>query len=131
MRTTFDRPVAESGECPPLLQGTCSHSVKSWVLDELAHAGRENLDAQHVARYDGIEDADAEVEVQLLCGLGMDRSSIVVDLGAGTGQFAIAAAPHVRQVIAVDISPVMLSALRAEHREVSGTTMCSACWVAF
>ena len=87
--------------------------MRGWVLDELAHAGRENLDAQHVARYDGIEDAAAEVEVQLLRGLGMDRSSIVVDLGAGTGQFAIAAAPHVRQVIAVDISPVMLSALRA------------------
>ena len=38
---------------------------------------------------------------------------LVVDIGAGTGQFVIAAAPHVRQVIAVDVSPVMLSALEA------------------
>lgn len=87
--------------------------MKAWVLDELASAGRENLDAQHVARYDGIEDAAAGGEVQLLRDLGMDRSSTVVDLGVGTGQFTIAAAPHVRQVIAVDISPVMLARLQA------------------
>jgi len=87
--------------------------MRGWVLDELAHAGRENLDGHHVARYDSIEDATAEGEVQLLRDLGMDRSSIVVDIGAGTGQFAIAAAPHVRQVIAVDISPVMQSVLKA------------------
>ena len=90
-----------------------SHSMKGWVLDELASAGRENLDARHVARYDGIEDASAEGELQLLRDLGMDRSSQLVDIGAGTGQFTIAAAPHVRQVIAVDISPVMLSQLKA------------------
>lgn len=87
--------------------------MKGWVLDELASAGRENLDAQHVARYDGIEDASAEGEVRLLRDLGMDRSSTVVDMGAGTGQFTIAVAPHVRQVIAVDISPAMLSRLEA------------------
>src|SRR5262245_13341220 len=87
--------------------------MKGWILDELASAGRENLDAQHGARYDGIEDAAAGAEVRLLRDLGMNRSSIVVDMGAGTGQFAIAAAPHVRRVIAVDISPVMLSRLQA------------------
>src|SRR5215470_18618960 len=90
-----------------------SHSMKGWVLDELASAGRENLDAQHVTRYDGIENAAAAGEVQLLRDFGMDRSSTVVDMGAGTGQFTIAVAPYVRQVIAVDISPVMLSKLKA------------------
>lgn len=30
-----------------------------WLLDELAHAGRENLDADHVSRYDRKEDATA------------------------------------------------------------------------
>src|SRR6185437_16562899 len=32
-----------------------------WVPDELAMAGRENLDPAHVARYDGKMDADADV----------------------------------------------------------------------
>jgi ubiquinone/menaquinone biosynthesis C-methylase UbiE len=88
--------------------------IRGWVLDELAHAGRENLDAEHVAQYDRKMDADAAAEVQLLRDLGMDGTSVVLDVGVGTGQFAIAAAAHCRQVIAVDISPVMLSRLEAK-----------------
>jgi ubiquinone/menaquinone biosynthesis C-methylase UbiE len=88
--------------------------IRGWFLDELANAGRENLDAEHVARYDHKMDASAAAEVQLLRDLGMDGTSIVVDVGAGTGQFAIAVASHCRQVIAIDISPVMLSRLEAK-----------------
>ena len=36
-----------------------------------------------------------------------------MDIGAGTGQFSLAAAPLCRRVVAVDVSPVMLAALRA------------------
>lgn len=63
-----------------------------WLLDELATAGRENLDPDHVARYDGKEDANATGEVALLLDHGLDQGSEVVDLGAGTGQFALAVA---------------------------------------
>jgi len=35
-----------------------------------------------------------------------------VDLGAGTGRLALAAAPHARRVVAVDVSPAMQSLLR-------------------
>ena len=79
-----------------------------WRLDEIAHAGRENLDADHVARYDDKEDADAAAEVRLLEELGMNSASTVLDLGAGTGQLTLAAAPRCRRVVAVDVSPVML-----------------------
>jgi hypothetical protein len=34
-----------------------------WLLDELAFAGRENLDPEHAARYDAKEDAGAREEV--------------------------------------------------------------------
>ncbi|MEI4273703.1 hypothetical protein TEK04_18435 [Klenkia sp. LSe6-5] len=57
-----------------------------WRLDQVASAGRENLDAQHVARYDAIEDASPEREVALLRRWGMGQGSVVVELGAGTGQ---------------------------------------------
>ena len=83
------------------------------MLDEVAHAGRENLDPAHVARYDTKEDADAEAEVRLLQGLGLNGESTVIDLGAGTGQFTLAAARVCRRVIAVDVSPVMLAHLRS------------------
>lgn len=60
--------------------------------EERYSAGRENLDAAHVARYDANEDADADNELVLLQTLGLHRHSEVVDLGAGTGQFILAAA---------------------------------------
>jgi hypothetical protein len=34
-------------------------SLPGWLLDEVASAGRENLDAGHVGRYDAKEDAGA------------------------------------------------------------------------
>jgi hypothetical protein len=60
-----------------------------WVIDELSTAGRENLDPVHAGRYDSKEDAGAAKEVDLLVSLGMDDGTDVVDLGAGTGQFAV------------------------------------------
>ena len=89
---------------------------RSWVVDELAHAGRENLDPAHVARYDGKEDGDAAAELAALQASGLGEDAIVIDIGAGTGQFALAAAAAVRKVVAVDVSPAMLEHLRAKLR---------------
>jgi SAM-dependent methyltransferase len=89
-------------------------SSSGWVLDELASAGRENTDVDHVARYDDKEDAGAAAEVALLRGLGLDGRSQVVDLGAGTGQFTLAVASSCSRVVAVEISPVTLERLRAK-----------------
>ena len=91
---------------PPRLPG--------WLLDEVASAGRENLDRDHVARYDAKEDAGAADEVALLQRLGVLQEATVVDLGAGTGQFTVTVAPHCARVVAVDVSPVMLTALSAK-----------------
>jgi FkbM family methyltransferase len=85
-----------------------------WLLDEVASAGRENLDPAHVARYDGKEDAGAVEEVARLQQLGLTPASVVVDVGAGTGQFTLAVAPACARVVAVDVSPVMLDRLRAK-----------------
>lgn len=90
-----------------------------WLLDEMTSIGRENLDRQHVSRYDEKEDADAKTEVRLLQSAGLGPGSTVVDLGAGTGQFSLAAAEAWRRVIAVDPSPVMLDLLRAKARDQS------------
>ncbi|MDQ4133449.1 MAG: class I SAM-dependent methyltransferase [Actinomycetota bacterium] len=76
--------------------------------------GRENLDSRHVALYDEKEDARAVEEVELLVELGLDERSVVVDLGAGTGQFTLSVASRCARVVAVDISPVMLGRLRSK-----------------
>ena len=88
--------------------------VPGWLLDELVSAGRENLDVDHVSRYDIKMDAEAARELDVLRRLGLSADSEVVDVGAGTGQFVLAAAPVCARVVAVDISPVMLSRLRAK-----------------
>jgi ubiquinone/menaquinone biosynthesis C-methylase UbiE len=92
----------------------------SWWLDELAHAGREHLDELHSRRYDAKMDAQAAAEVDALAATGvLVPGSTVVDLGAGSGQFALAAAEVCGRVVAVDVSPVMLERL-LEKRERTG-----------
>ena len=103
-----------------------SSAPESWRLDELATAGRENLDAEHVARYDDKEDAGAAEEVELLAERGLlNGSETVVDLGAGTGQFALAVANRCSRVVAVDVSPVMMHRLR--HKVTSSGLANIAC----
>jgi SAM-dependent methyltransferase len=94
-----------------------------WMPDELATAGRENVDPDHVARYDAKEDAGAPGEVALLRRLGLGADAVVVDIGAGTGQFVVAAAPVCGRVVAVDVSPVMLRRLRAAVAAAAATNI--------
>jgi ubiquinone/menaquinone biosynthesis C-methylase UbiE len=83
------------------------------MIDELAHAGPEHLDPEFVAQFDRKQGYPDPAED--LAGLrehGIGQASTVVDLGAGTGRFTLAAAPEVSRVVAVDVSPVMLASLR-------------------
>jgi ubiquinone/menaquinone biosynthesis C-methylase UbiE len=90
--------------------------TRDWFFDELAHAGREHVDADYVAAYDRKADSDAVAaeEVALLRNLGLNGRSTLVDLGAGTGALALAAAPHCQRVVAVDASSAMLDVMKGE-----------------
>jgi SAM-dependent methyltransferase len=83
------------------------------LIDERAFAGAEHLDPAYVAGYDRKTGFDVESDVALLRELGLGRSSTLVDLGAGTGQLAAAAASFAGRVVAVDPSPAMLDVARA------------------
>jgi ubiquinone/menaquinone biosynthesis C-methylase UbiE len=90
------------------------------MLDEMAHAGPEHLDAGFVAGYDGKQGRpDPGPDLEVFAGHGLDATSTVVDLGAGTGRFALAAARRFGRVVAVDVSPAMQAALRAAAAELS------------
>jgi SAM-dependent methyltransferase len=83
------------------------------MIDELAHAGPEHLDPAFVAGYDRKQGyPDPAADLAAFGAHGLDAASVVVDIGAGTGQFAIAAARRFGHVTAVDMSPAMLAALR-------------------
>ena len=94
-----------------------------WRFDEIAHAGPEHFDAAYVAGFDRKARSDWSEEVATLLACGVGKTSTVVDLGAGTGTFAQAIAPHVGQVISVDVSEVMVATMRA--RGLGATP----CWV--
>jgi ubiquinone/menaquinone biosynthesis C-methylase UbiE len=86
---------------------------RDWMPDELAHAGPEHLDPGFVGGFDRKQGhPDAGEDIALLRAHGLSADSVVVDLGAGTGQFAVPAARHFGRVVAVEISPVMRDVLR-------------------
>lgn len=89
----------------------------SWQFDEVAHAGSEHLDAGYIAAYDEKAATDWSEDVAALLALGVGAKSTVVDLGAGSGTFARAIAPHVARVVAVDVSQPMIEAIRARGVE--------------
>jgi cyclopropane fatty-acyl-phospholipid synthase-like methyltransferase len=93
--------------------------VKGWQLDERAHAGPEHLDPAYVAGYAAKSDVDVQEELALLLAHGLDSKTTLVDLGAGTGGLALVAASHCRRVVAVDVSPAMLTLAR-EHATAAG-----------
>src|SRR6185437_15537703 len=84
------------------------------LLEELALAGPEHLDGDYVAGYDRKAGFDPSPDLELLRSRGLDTDSTLVDLGAGTGTFALAVAPFCKRVVAVDVSPAMLDAVRAK-----------------
>lgn len=92
------------------------------MLDELAYAGREHLDPSFVAGYDRKQGhPDPAEDLSIFAAHGLSRTSTVVDLGAGTGQFALSSAREFAHVTAVDVSPAMLKLLQ-ERAAAAGLT---------
>ena len=92
------------------------------MIDELAHAGSEHLDAAFVAGYDRKQGhPDPAEDLAVFEARGLDATSEVLDLAAGSGQFALAAARRFGHVTAVDVSPAMVArAPRAGGRRGAG-----------
>jgi SAM-dependent methyltransferase len=82
------------------------------MIDEMAYAGPEHLDAAFVAGFDRKQGyPDPAEDLDALAEQGLVADSTLVDLGTGTGQFALAAARRFGHVTAVDVSPAMLALL--------------------
>ena len=82
------------------------------MIDELAFTGPEHLDADFVKGYDrkqGMPDPSEDI-----AELQRYNVRTVVDMGAGTGRFALAAAQVFETVTAVDVSPAMLARIQQE-----------------
>jgi ubiquinone/menaquinone biosynthesis C-methylase UbiE len=106
----------------------------NWLLDETAHAGAEHLDPDFIAGYDRKQGhPDPGPEIKIFQAYGLDGSSTVVDLAAGTGQFALRAAAAFGRVVAVDVSPAMVAHLRGAvaDRELSNVDVARAGFLSY
>ena len=111
------------------------------VTDRLAEVerlspGRGSLDgtfwdrrAERYAASTKITDTEGEPFLRALRGV-TDPGTTAIDVGAGTGRFALALAPGVRHITAVDPSAGMLAVLRrdAQHLHVTNLTTVQATW---
>lgn len=86
-------------------------SNRTWLYDEMQQIGKDYGDIAEVQAYDSRhgELRNVQQEVQyILEQLNVQKEQVILDLGAGTGTFAIEAARQCSKVYAVDISRVML-----------------------
>lgn len=87
--------------------------MKEWMYDEFSHVGVDYSTEDVATIYDDemekYRDYDEEVKV-LIEKLSLDKTEemSVIDLGCGTGAFAIHAAKYFNKIIAVDVSDEML-----------------------
>src|SRR5215204_2929415 len=93
------------------------------VLDEIGLAGPEHLDPAYVADYDRKAQFDPTEDLEELRARGLGSESSLIDFGAGTGTFALAASSLCKSVIAVDISPAMVETMRTRLAESAATNV--------
>ncbi len=98
----------------------------AWRYDELKSCGVDFNRFFVARRYDAyhqtFRDYRRETE-EIVASLGLDGSATVLDMGCGTGAFAIHAASHCRKVYAVDIAQAMLRRARRKAKKAGLTNL--------
>ncbi len=99
-------------------------SFPRWYFDENKMAGVDFEDTAQVAAFDRNQlSSTPEKEQALVQRLGISSGHTVIDLGAGTGTFAIQAALNGAFVDAVDISQSMLAYARSKAQKVGAVNI--------
>lgn len=81
-----------------------------WLFDEFQDLGWS--DADELEAYDELARVNPAIERERLSSLGVSKEHNVIDFGCGTGALALEAAKVCKKVIAVDVSPAMLDAVK-------------------
>lgn len=96
--------------------------VPAWQYDELAATGVDYNDSNNAGNYDSkesrIRDTAAE-SANIMRAICLSPGNSILDMGAGTGGFAVIAAEKCARVYAVDPSPLMLSCARKKAESKS------------
>ena len=90
-----------------------------WQYNEMQQVGTDYTDERQVKEYDlhmqKLRDVKKETE-DIIKVINLNSGHSVLEIGTGTGSFAIEAARHCTKVFAVDISPSMLEFARHKAR---------------
>lgn len=98
--------------------------LATWYFDESSMVGVDFEDAAQVSTYDQKQASSTpEKEQALINRLGITSGHTVIDLGAGTGTFAIQAALNGALMYAVDISQAMMTRAQQKARAAGVTNI--------
>ncbi len=82
-----------------------------WQYNEMQQVGTDYADEAEVETYDRrmqrLRDVNEETET-IIKSINLKKDDTILEIGTGTGSFAIEAAKHCSKVIAIDVSPKML-----------------------
>ena len=100
-------------------------TLPAWHYDEFAHCGVDFSNPEQVASYDAHHERFRDYRRE--ANAVLDRVSIgpqhtVIDMGCGTGAFAIHAAPRCGHVFAVDVSQAMLDRAQQKAQGLANVT---------
>ena len=86
-----------------------------WQYNELIQSGVDYTSVKEVQRYDirmgKLRDIQGEIDI-LVKALSPSPESTILEIGSGTGEFAIALSKLCHKLYAIDVSPVMIDYAR-------------------
>jgi ubiquinone/menaquinone biosynthesis C-methylase UbiE len=112
--------------------------MKDWIYDEFRHVGVDYSEKSNVDNYDARMESfrDHEKEVrEFLDKLNVPDTEelTLIDIGCGTGSFAVHASQYFRKIYAVDVSREMLDAAssKAESGNIDNIEFCNSGFLHF
>jgi putative AdoMet-dependent methyltransferase len=94
-----------------------------WQYNELQRLAVDFHDPRRVEVYDSQQGTDLEHERQLVRSLGISDQDTVIEYGAGTGAFLLAAAPVCAHIHAIDVSQAMITHSSRRTKEAGLTNI--------
>ncbi len=90
-----------------------------WQYDEMQQVGTDFTDEAQVEAYDQrmqrLRDVKEETKA-IIKSINLKKNGTILEIGTGTGSFAIEVARHCEKVIAIDVSPKMLEFAKQKAR---------------
>ena len=98
-----------------------------WYYNELIQSGVDYTSVEEVQRYDirmgKLRDIQGEIDI-IVEALRPSPESTILEIGSGTGEFAIALSKLFRKLYAIDVSPIMIDYAREKAKFNNVNTNC-------